>query len=136
MNRAADSDIAILGIACRVAGANSPSALWDNLASAKDVQSDITRFNIDGYYHPEGGSRKGLTNVRKAYMLNDDSIDKFDNAFFYTTPLEAEAMDPQQRMLLEVAYEAIENAGIPLENFRGTDTAVFAGRWSIMVIEG
>lgn len=121
------NDIAIIGTSCRVAGAQSPSELWDILASSRDVQSKITRFNIDGFYHPEGASRKRLTNVRHAYMLDDDCIDKFDNAFFYTTPQEATAMDPQQRMLLEIAYEAIENAGIPLDNFMGTDTAVFAG---------
>ena len=60
-------------------------------------------------------------------MLDDKSIDKFDNAFFYTTPHEAVAMDPQQRMLLEVAYEAVESAGIPLDSFTGTNTAVYAG---------
>ena len=114
-------------MSCRVAGANSPPELWDNLVSSKDVQSQITRFNVQGYYHPDGGPRKGLTNVRRAYMLDDDAIDKFDNAFFYISPLEAEAMDPQQRMLLEIAYEAIESAGITLDDFRGTDTAVFAG---------
>ena len=123
----ADSDIAIIGISCRVAGANSPSELWDILASSKDVRSKITRFNIDGFYHPEGATRKGLTNVKHAYMLDDECIDKFDNAFFYTTPQEAVAMDPQQRILLEIAYEAVESAGIPLDDFVGTDTAVFAG---------
>jgi len=122
-----DNDIAIIGTSCRVAGANSPSELWDILASSRDVQSKITRFNVDGFYHPEGASRKGLTNVRHAYMFDDDCIDKFDNSFFYTTPQEAIAMDPQQRMLLEIAYEAIESAGIPLDDFMGTDTAVFAG---------
>ena len=60
-------------------------------------------------------------------MLDDNIIDKFDNTFFYTTPLEAVAMDPQQRMLLEIAYEAVESARISLDTFLGTDTAVFAG---------
>ncbi len=127
MSHSAGNGIAIIGMSCRVAGAKSPPELWDNLVSSKDVQSEITRFNVQGYYHPDGGPRKGLTNVRRAYMLDDDAIDKFDNAFFYITPLEAEAMDPQQRMLLEIAYEAVENAGITLDAFRGTDTAVFAG---------
>ncbi|CAF9930981.1 MAG: hypothetical protein ALECFALPRED_004772 [Alectoria fallacina] len=122
-----DKDIAIIGMSCRVAGANSPSELWHLLASSRDVQSKITRFNSQAFYHPDGGPRKGLTNVNKAYMLDDTVIDKFDNAFFYITPLEAMAMDPQQRMLLEIAYEAVEGAGIPLDDFTGTDTAVFAG---------
>lgn len=114
-------------MSCRVAGANSPSELWHLLASSRDVQSKITRFNSEGFYHPDGGPRKGLTNVNKAYMLDDSLIDRFDNAFFRVTPQEAIAIDPQQRMLLEIAYEAIESAGIPLDKFVGTDTVVFAG---------
>ncbi|KAI4254861.1 MAG: hypothetical protein L6R42_007014, partial [Xanthoria sp. 1 TBL-2021] len=124
-------DIAIIGMACRLAGSNSPSELWHNLITSKDVQRRIARFNIDGYYHPEGGSLKGLTNVDHAYMLDDDSVDKFDNAFFHVTPTEAASMDPQHRMLLEVSYEAIENAAIPLERFTNTNTAVFTGTSSI-----
>ena len=124
-------DVAVIGMACRVAGANSPSELWDILASSKDVQSQITRFNIEGFYHPDGAPRKGLTNVENAYMMDDSAIDKFDNSFFHTTPLEAIAIDPQQRMLLEIAYETVENAGIPLEDFVGTDTAVYAGEQNL-----
>ena len=133
-NSSSDSDIAVIGMACRVAGANSPSELWDVLASSRDVQSEITRFNTKGYYHADGGPRKGLTNVKNAYMMDDEKIDKFDHAFFHTTPIEAIAMDPQQRMLLEIAYETIENAGIPMENFVGTDTAVYAGAQESLLI--
>lgn len=122
-----DSDVAVIGMACRVAGANSPSELWDILASSKDVQSEITRFSTKGFYHPQGGPRKGLTNVKCAYMMDDRAIDKFDNFFFHITPVEAISMDPQQRHLLEITYEAVENAGIPLEDFVGTDTSVLAG---------
>ena len=122
-----DKDVAIIGMSCRTAGANSPCELWELLADSRDVQREITRFSSLGYYHPEGAPRKGLTNVKHAYMLDDDVVDKFDNAFFFITPHEAVAMDPQQRMLLEIAYEAVENAGIPLDDLVGTDTAVFAG---------
>ena len=123
-----ENDVAIIGMACRVAGATSPSELWDLLARSEDVQSEITRFNTKGFYHPNGGPRKGLTNVTRAYMMPDDVIGRFDNAFFQTTAMEAVAMDPQQRMLLEVCYEATESAGMPLEKFAGTDTAVYAGK--------
>ena len=132
-DRHVNHDIAVIGISCRVAGANSPSELWDMLAESRDVQSEITRFNTNGFCHPDGGPRKGLTNVKHAYMMDDDIIDRFDNAFFYTTPVEAAAMDPQQRMLLEVAYEAVENAGVPLHEFIGTDTAVYAGEGSLLI---
>ncbi len=124
----AGDDIAIIGMACRVAGADSPSKLWELLASSKDVRSEITRFNVAGFYSSDGGPRKGLTNVRHAYFV-DDGIDRFDNAFFSIPPLEALAMDPQQRLLLEIAYEAVESAGIPLEEFQGTDTAVYTGEY-------
>lgn len=124
-----DSDVAIVGMSCRVAGANSPSDLWKVLASSKDVQSEITRFNCcKGFYHPDGSSRKGLTNVQMAYTMDDKAVEQFDHAFFHTTPLEAAAMDPQHRLLLEIAYEAVESAGIPLNNFMGSDTAVYAGQ--------
>ncbi|EPS39320.1 hypothetical protein H072_6929 [Dactylellina haptotyla CBS 200.50] len=121
-----DDHIAIIGMSCRVAGANTPGELWDVLAESQDVRSRITRFNADGYYHPQGGPRKGLTNVQHAYTIKD-GIDRFDNAFFSITPVEALAMDPQQRLLLEVSYEAIESAGIRLDQISETPTAVYAG---------
>jgi acyl transferase domain-containing protein len=127
-----DDDIAIIGMSCRFAGADSPSKLWDILASSKDVGSDITRFNVDGYYKPDGGRKKGLTNVRRAYLM-DAPIDRFDNTFFNIAPLEVEAMDPQQRILLEVSYEAVENAGVPLDQFEGSDTAVYVGELRIYI---
>lgn len=124
-----DGDVAIIGMSCRMAGANSPSDLWRVLASSIDVQREITRFDCSkGFYHPDGGPRKGLTNVKKAYMMDDKAVEQFDHAFFHTTPLEAAAMDPQQRLLLEIAYEAIESAGICLDDFMGSDTAVYAGQ--------
>lgn len=121
-----DNDIAIIGMSCRVAGADSPSKLWDLLVSSRDVQQEIARFNINGYYKSSGGSQKGVTNVKHAYFMDED-VDKFDNEFFSIPPIEAAAMDPQQRILLEIAYEAIENAGIRLEALQGTDTAVYTG---------
>lgn len=125
--------IAIIGMSCRVAGAESPSELWDLLATSKDVQKEIARFNSAGYYKATGAARKGLTNVRQAYLL-DGGIDRFDNSFFAVPATEAIAMDPQQRLLLEVSYEAVENAGISLEDFRGTDTAVYAGKHNFVLM--
>jgi acyl transferase domain-containing protein len=122
-------DIAIIGTACRVAGADSPPMLWDILAGSKDVQQPITRFNGEGFYSVDGGPRGGLTNVQRSYFINGD-VSKFDNGFFAIGGHEAAAMDPQQRVLLEVAYEAFENAGITLDRLRGSDTAVFACMWN------
>ena len=135
MSRESDNDIAIIGMSCRVADANSPSEFWDLLASSRDAQSKITRFSSEGFYHPDGGPRKGLTNVNRAYMLDDSLVDRFDNLFFHIPPQEANAIDPQQRMLLEIAYEAIESAGLPLDTFTGTDTAVFTGLYTMHILQ-
>ncbi len=85
------SDIAVIDMSCRVAGANSSSELWDVLTRSNDVRREITRFNTNGFYHPKGASRKGLTNVKHTYMMYDNAIDCFDNAFFYVPPVEAAA---------------------------------------------
>ena len=130
MSHKSENDIAIISISYRIASANSLSEYWELLASSRDVQSKITRFNTEGFYHRDGGPRKGLTNVNNAYMLDDSVIDKLDNVFFHVPPQAAIAMDLQQRMLVEVAYEAIESAGIPLDAFTGSDTAVFAGSYT------
>lgn len=122
-------DIAIIGTACRVAGADSPSELWDVLASCKDVQKHITRFNADGYYGGGKKGRKGASSVKHAYLMDGD-VSEFDNGFFAIGGHEAAAMDPQQRVLLEVAYEAFENAGQTLESLRGSDTSVYACKFS------
>ncbi|RDA92440.1 hypothetical protein CP533_6453 [Ophiocordyceps camponoti-saundersi (nom. inval.)] len=117
--------IAVVGVACRFpGGANSPSKLWDLLCEKRDVQQDISRFNVDAFYN-EDGEKAGCTNARKAYLLSED-IRRFDAAFFRTSPHEAESMDPQQRLLLETVYEATEDAGIPLKA-DGSNTAVYVG---------
>lgn len=119
-------DVAIIGMACRVAGANTTGRLWENLASSVDVQRVNPRFS--GFFSENGGPKKGHTNVDRGYYVDDD-LERFDNAFFAIPPIEAGSMDPQQRMLLEVTYEAVENAGLPLARFTGTNTAVYTGTW-------
>jgi acyl transferase domain-containing protein len=66
------------------------------------------------------------TNVKHAYLLDEDPRG-FDRDFFSINPKEAEAMDPQQRMLLETVYEGIESAGYSMQQLRGSSTAVFVG---------
>ncbi|KAH8885836.1 hypothetical protein GQ53DRAFT_876671 [Thozetella sp. PMI_491] len=118
---------AIVGMACRVAGARSPSKLWDNIVAKRDVQKKYPkeRFNIDAFYHPDNAN-KGTTNAIYGYCL-EDPLDHFDAEFFGISGKEAEAMDPQQRMLLEVVYEALEDARITLDEISGSNTSVFCG---------
>ncbi|KAM0360408.1 hypothetical protein ACHAP4_002485 [Fusarium culmorum] len=120
--------IAIIGTSCRFpGGASTPSKLWDLLIEKKDVQSSIPpeRFNVDAFYS-SNGDKNGCTDVKKAYLLAED-IRLFDASFFKINPREAEAMDPQQRLLLEAVYEATETAGLPMEDLKGSDTAVYVG---------
>ncbi|KAI1766326.1 hypothetical protein GGR53DRAFT_464558 [Hypoxylon sp. FL1150] len=120
--------IAIVGTGCRFpGGANTPSKLWDLLREPYDVSREIPpeRFNVDRYYH-KVGNHHGTTNVRRAYLLSED-VALFDNQFFSISPGEAEAIDPQQRILLEVTYEAVDSAGLTLSALHGSDTAVYVG---------
>lgn len=104
--------IAIVGSGCRFPGSSSsPSALWDLLQKPKVVSKDIPaeRFELKGYYHPKGANH-GTTNVKRAYLLDED-YRNFDAGFFNISPNEAESMDPQQRLLIETVYEAMEAGG-------------------------
>jgi hybrid polyketide synthase / nonribosomal peptide synthetase ACE1 len=123
--------IAIVGSSCRFpGGANSPSSLWKLLETPRDLCQEIPtdRFNPNGFYHHDGG-RHGATNVRHSYFLDED-VRVFDAAFFNISPKEAAAMDPQQRILLETVYEALEAGGHTLEGLRGSDTSVYVGTMS------
>jgi acyl transferase domain-containing protein/NADPH:quinone reductase-like Zn-dependent oxidoreductase/surfactin synthase thioesterase subunit/NAD(P)-dependent dehydrogenase (short-subunit alcohol dehydrogenase family)/SAM-dependent methyltransferase/aryl carrier-like protein len=119
--------IAIIGIGCRYPGdANTPEEFWDLIISKKDALGPIPedRWSNEGLYAPEW-RRAGKISVNRGGFIKD--VDKFDAGFFGISPLEAQRMDPQQRMLLEVSYEATEDAGLSLNDLSGTRTAVFVG---------
>ncbi|KAK4035108.1 hypothetical protein C8A01DRAFT_48664 [Parachaetomium inaequale] len=120
--------IAVVGTGCRFAGGvTTPSRLWQLLADPTDLTQEVPaeRFNIKAFYHPDG-EYHGTTNSPKAYFIKQDHR-VFDAGFFNISPKEAEAIDPQQRMLLEVVYEALESAGYTLQQYAGEKVAVFAG---------
>ncbi|KAL4965980.1 uncharacterized protein BDV14DRAFT_199431 [Aspergillus stella-maris] len=125
-----DDPAVIVGMACRVPGASSPSELWSLVDQKRDVQRKMPedRFNVDSFFHPDG-KNKGTTNARYGYFLDQD-LGVFDPGFFNISGNEAEAMDPQQRLLLEIVYEALEDAGIPLDEVAGSQTSVFCGSFT------
>ncbi|KAH7323187.1 polyketide synthase [Stachybotrys elegans] len=128
-----DDPAVIVGMACRLPGdIASPSDLWDFIMQQKSASGTVPleRYNIDGFYHPDGGHRSGLTNVPGGYFLKDD-VRKFDNGFFGISNLEATYLDPQQRKLLEISYEALENAGVALGSLAGSSTGVFVANFSV-----
>ena len=121
-------DIAVIGMGCRFPGdAKSPAEFYDMLLKKRSGWREVPedRFNVDSFWHPSY-ERHGTVVCRGGHFLEED-VGVFDAPFFSMTQAEANAMDPQQRMLLEVTYEAMENAGLPLSNIVGSDTACFIG---------
>ncbi|MEU6226707.1 type I polyketide synthase [Streptomyces sp. NPDC047042] len=109
--------IAVVGMSCRFPGAPGPEAYWHLLHAGESAVSDQV---------PDG--RPGLPRdavTRPAGFL--DSVDAFDADFFGITPREATSVDPQQRLMLELAWEALENAGIVPSAIRGTRAGVYLG---------
>ncbi|KJZ71435.1 hypothetical protein HIM_09159 [Hirsutella minnesotensis 3608] len=120
--------IAVVGSACHFAGGTtSPSKLWELLREPRDVRSKIPdgRLSADGFHHPSSAYH-GHSNVRHAYLLDED-VGCFDAEFFGINPIEAKAIDPQQRLLMETVFEGIEDAGMTVRDLRGSDTSIFVG---------
>jgi acyl transferase domain-containing protein/SAM-dependent methyltransferase/acyl carrier protein len=119
--------IAIIGIGCRFPGnANDPQSYWKLLRNGVDALTEIPpdRWDLRTYYDSEPG-KTGKTNVKFGGFIK--GIDQFDANFFGISPREATWMDPQQRLILEVAWETLEDGGQQLERIAGTSTGVFVG---------
>ncbi|WP_217557309.1 SDR family NAD(P)-dependent oxidoreductase [Paenibacillus sp. GbtcB18] len=121
-----NTDIAIIGMSGKFAGAESVDQFWDYLQSETGSISEITREGWDEnqYYHPDP-MKKNKSVSKWGGMLDD--IDKFDAEFFNISPEEAERMDPQQRLFLEESYKAFEDAGYSEECLNGRNIGVFVG---------
>ncbi|KGO37897.1 Acyl transferase/acyl hydrolase/lysophospholipase [Penicillium expansum] len=122
------SPIAIVGLACRLPGhVHTPKDLWDLMArgGVAETKPPSTRFNLDGHYD---GSKKPFTmKTPGAMFLEDVDPADFDAQFFNINHMDASSMDPQQRILMEVAYECLENAGIPVESLGGKRIGCLVG---------
>jgi acyl transferase domain-containing protein/acyl carrier protein len=119
--------IAIIGIGCRFpGGVNDTESFWKLLIEGREaiVDAPADRWNVERYYDPEPGI-VGKTFAKRGGFL--DQIDQFDPQFFGISPREAPYVDPQHRLLLETAWEAIEEAGLVLDLEKGSDIAVFVG---------
>lgn len=118
--------IAIIGLGCRFPGADSPAAFWSLLANGQDAVSEAPpeRWAVERYYDPDP-EQPGKMYTRAGGFLAQ--IDRFDPQFFGISPREAEEMDPHQWLLLEVCWEALEQAGIAPDQLRHHLTGVFIG---------
>ncbi|MFF9757103.1 SDR family NAD(P)-dependent oxidoreductase [Streptomyces sp. NPDC014344] len=124
---ARDEPLAIVGVGLRMpGGAHDLDSLWQVLAEGRDTVGEIPadRFDIDAYYDPAPDA-EGTTYVRHASLLDD--VASFDASFFGISPREADPMDPQHRLLLEAAWNSLENAGIRPDDLRHSRTGVFVG---------
>ncbi|AEF38568.1 Polyketide synthase [Hoyosella subflava DQS3-9A1] len=119
-------DIAIIGMAARFpGGANTPEEMWNLLAEGRDGISDLPPGRWQEYAgDPVIAAELEKTPTFGGYL---EDVKSFDHEFFGMSPLEAENVDPQQRLALELAWEALENAHIPASDLRGQQVGVFIG---------
>ncbi len=126
MERAKREPIAIIGMGCRFPQADTPARFWQLLRDGVDAIGAIPaeRWDVDAYYdaNPEAADKMY---VRQGGYLQD--VYAFDPAFFGIPPREVATMDPQQRILLEVCWEALEDAGIAPGSLAQSETGVYIG---------
>ena len=124
---ASDEPIAIVGMSCRFpGGSNDPEKFWDMLAEGRDPVREVPPDRWDAKLYLD----TDRTAPGKAYTQHGafiDDIAGWDAGFFGLSPQEAHRLDPQYRLLMEVVWEALEDAGIPAERLRGSRTGVFVG---------
>lgn len=118
--------VAIIGAAHRFPSAPTSQRFWQALKTGEDLVTTVAddRWGLEAYRHPDK-QHPGTSYTFAAGSLGD--ISGFDAAFFGISPREAAQMDPQQRILLEMTWEALEDAGIPPQTLRGSQCGVFLG---------
>ena len=118
--------IAIIGTSCRLPGADDPDALWQLLVDRTDATREAPRdrWDADAWFDADP-EVPGKSYTNRGGFLN--RVDGFDAGFFGVAPRDAAGMDPQHRLWLELAYEALERAGRAPRSLRGSNTGVFIG---------
>ncbi|AGC47277.1 polyketide synthase [Myxococcus stipitatus DSM 14675] len=119
--------IAIVGMGLRFpGGADSPESFWELLREGRDAIAPIpaSRWDVDAYYDPTPGTPGKMYTRHGAFIRG---VEDFDPQFFGISPREAARMDPHQRLLLEVTWEALERAGLSATDLKGSSTGVFVG---------
>lgn len=123
----ADNDAAVIGMACRFPGARDADEYWTSIMSCLNCMGDFPgqrKMDTDSFIGADADSKSTDHYFKAGYL---DEIDKFDAAFFRVSPKEASLMDPFQRLLLETAWESIEDAGYGGSLLSGSKTGVYMG---------
>ncbi|NEC91056.1 type I polyketide synthase [Streptomyces sp. SID12501] len=129
----AEDDIAIIGISGRYPKARDLDEFWENLRAGRDCVTEVPadRWDAEAVFDPDP-SAAGRSYSRWGGFLDD--VDAFDSLFFRISPMQAKTMDPQERLFLETAWAALEDAGYPLDalprprfSAEGRDVGVFVG---------
>jgi acyl transferase domain-containing protein len=112
VERARTEPIAVIGMGCRFpGGAVDGPSYWKLLRDGVDALREVpeSRWDVPGHYDPTRGLPGKMYGIRGGFL---DDVERFDTEFFGISPREAASLDPQQRLVLEVAWEALENAGL------------------------
>jgi acyl transferase domain-containing protein len=127
LERARVEPIAVIGLGCRVPGADDPNAFWKLLEEGRDEigPTPAGRWDHAAYYDPNPEIPGKIAAQNAGYLRGP--IDRFDAGFFGIAPREAQGMDPQQRLLLEVSWEALEHAGQSPKRLERSKTGVYFG---------
>ncbi|MGW1280163.1 SDR family NAD(P)-dependent oxidoreductase [Streptomyces tsukubensis] len=126
-NRSGSEEIAIVGIACRLpGGTNSLDELWTALADGRDLVTEVppNRFDVSSFLAPDPRQPGKSYSLAGGFL---DEVEGFDAEYFGISPREAGRIDPQQRLALELAVEALDDAAIHSDVLKGSDTGVFIG---------